>query len=324
MKLSIIKFILQKLQTNIPTMLLQVVHSEGSSPGRQGFQMAVAQDGQLSGSIGGGIMEHKLVEFSKNKLSQKETTVELKYQYHDKTHSTQQSGMICSGHQVIAFFPFYKKDMELSQKIEQSIQSKKSEYLFFSKKGISILSKNELTLPIGFYQNKINEDWSYLEKVNPQKVIHIFGGGHVSLALSEVMHFLGFYVKIYDDREGINTLEENIFCQEKNIISYDSIGAQLENCSDEYVVIMTFGYRPDKVVVKQLLGKEFFYIGMMGSKAKIKTLLAELEMEGFSQEDYAHIFTPIGLEIFSKTPQEIAISIAAEIIRKTNRIRGKT
>ena len=314
------KFILQRLQADIPTMLLQVVQSEGSSPGRQGFQMAIASDGQLSGSIGGGIMEHKLVEFSKNKLSKKETTVELKYQYHDKTHSSQQSGMICSGHQVIAFFPFYKKNVPLFLELEQSIELGKLDYLHFSKKGISILSKNNLTLPLGFH-HPTETDWSYLEKVNQQKVIHIFGGGHVSLALSEVMHFLGFYIKIYDDREGINTLEENIFCQEKHLISYDSIASQLENCQDDYVVIMTFGYRPDKVVVKQLLGKDFFYIGMMGSKAKIKTLLEELEMEGFSKSDYAPIFTPIGLEIFSKTPQEIAISVAAEMIRETNQVR---
>ena len=99
-----------------------------------------------------------------------------------------------------------------------------------------------------------------------------------------------------------------------------TIGAQLENCLDDYVVIMTFGYRPDKIILRQLLKKDFFYIGMMGSKAKINTLLEELEMEGFPKESYEHIFTPIGLKIFSKTPQEIAISIAAEIIRETNKI----
>ena len=133
------------------------------------------------------------------------------------------------------------------------------------------------------------------------------------------MNFLGFYIKIYDDREAINTLQENNFCHEKHLISYDLIGNQLKNCQDDYVVIMTFGYRPDKIVLKQLLKKKFLYIGMMGSKAKIKKLLTELEMEGFSKESYEHIFTPIGLEIFSKTPQEIAISVAAEIIRETNR-----
>lgn len=318
MKPSIIKFILQKLQSNLPVMLLQVVHSEGSSPGRQGFQMAITIDGELLGSIGGGIMEHKLVEYSKSKLSAKETNVELKHQYHDKTHSTQQSGMICSGHQIIAFFPLYKKDLELFQKMDQSFEIAQ-DYLHFSPKGLSILSKNGLTIPTGFHQ-KTEADWSYLEKINSKKIIHIFGGGHVSLALSEVMHFLGFHIKIYDDREEINTLEQNIFCHEKHIISYESVAAQFENCQDDYVVIMTFGYRPDKIILKQLLGKDFFYIGMMGSKAKIKTLLEELKSEGFSKASLEPLFTPIGLEIFSKTPQEIAISVAAEIIRETNKV----
>ena len=170
MKASITNFILQKLASNIPVMLLQVVHSEGSSPGRQGFQMAIAIDEKLSGSIGGGIMEHKLVEYSKKKLSAKENNIELKHQYHDKSHATQQSGMICSGYQVIAFFPFYKKDLELFQEIAQAIKNRKTNYLHFSPGGLSILSKKEQTLPTGF-QQKTATDWSYLEKINPQKII---------------------------------------------------------------------------------------------------------------------------------------------------------
>ena len=72
MKKEAVQFIQQKLATSTAVMLLYVLHSEGSSPGRQGFHMVVAKDGELFGSIGGGIMEHKLVEFSKKKLAEKE------------------------------------------------------------------------------------------------------------------------------------------------------------------------------------------------------------------------------------------------------------
>ena len=111
MKPKVLEFLLDNLKAATPVMLLQVTYSEGSSPGRQGFQMAVSKDKKMVGSIGGGIMEEKLVEWSMSLLEKGEQQVLLKHQYHDKEHSQNQSGMICSGHQVIAFIPFYIKDI---------------------------------------------------------------------------------------------------------------------------------------------------------------------------------------------------------------------
>jgi xanthine dehydrogenase accessory factor len=82
---------------------------------------------------------------------------------------------------------------------------------------------------------------------------------------------------------------------------------------------MTFGYRDDKIVFKQLLNKEFYYLGLMGSEAKIATLFKELEEEGISPDKWKHCFIPIGINIYSKTTKEIAVSIAAEIIREKNK-----
>ncbi|HVF96458.1 MAG TPA: XdhC family protein, partial [Flavisolibacter sp.] len=84
------------------------------------------------------------------------------------------------------------------------------------------------------------------------------------------------------------------------------------------VVIVTFGYRDDKIVFKQLLEKNFFYLGMMGSEAKVKTLFKELEKEGINPESWKHCFVPVGIDISSRTANEIAVSIAAEIIQKKN------
>ena len=99
------KFIQAKLSAGISIMLLYVLESEGSSPGRQGFKMAVAADGDICGTIGGGIMEYKLVEKAKNMLRQAERNVLLQHQYHDKEKAKDQSGMICSGSQLNAFIP---------------------------------------------------------------------------------------------------------------------------------------------------------------------------------------------------------------------------
>src|SRR5688500_2407862 len=103
------KLIAKSLDQRIPVTLLYVLESSGSSPGRQGFFMAVNANGEMEGSIGGGIMEHKFVELAKEKLKNKELNIEqgtrisergsIKKQIHDKSVATNQSGMICSGEQ---------------------------------------------------------------------------------------------------------------------------------------------------------------------------------------------------------------------------------
>jgi xanthine dehydrogenase accessory factor len=169
------------------------------------------------------------------------------------------------------------------------------------------------------FKYKSDEDWIYTEPFYQQPVIHIIGGGHVSLALSEQMKWLGFYIKIYDDRLKLNTLEQNLFADEKHLIDYENISTSFSPAANDFVVIMTIGYRTDKVVLKQLLEKDIYYLGMLGSGNKIKAMFAELMSEGISEQRLKQIFTPIGIDIFSQTTKEIAVSIAAEIIREKNK-----
>jgi len=308
--MSVWDFILDKLSGAQNVMLLYVLESEGSSPGRKGFKMAVAADGTFCGTIGGGIMEHKLVEKAKNMLLQNEMAVLLMRQHHDKEHANNQSGMICSGSQLNAFIPLTISDRHTIEKIVAS--EKRSIQL--SPKGLQLADESATGL-----QYDTDEDWLYGEAINQQPVIHIIGGGHVGLALSELMNFLGFYIKIYDDRPELNTIVANSFAHEKHIVNYDSIAGHFTNVENDYAVIMTIGYRTDKTVLKQLLGRSFFYLGLLGSDHKIKMLTQELEAEGFSSQVLQSIHTPIGINILSKTTKEIAVSIAAEIIREKNK-----
>ena len=78
------------------------------------------------------------------------------------------------------------------------------------------------------------------------------------MALSELMHFLGFYIKLYDDRPELNTIAANSFAHEKHIVNYDSIASHFINAENDYAVIMTIGYRTDKIVLKQLLDSIIF------------------------------------------------------------------
>lgn len=303
------KFIQEKLGAGKNIILLYVLQSEGSSPGRQGFKMAIASDDEFCGTIGGGIMEHKLVEKARMLLQQNETTVSLQHQYHDKEKTKDQSGMICSGSQLNAFIPITSADKETIKKIVTS----ESRSIQLSPKGLQINDK-----ATGL-QYKTDKDWLYSEATDQQSVIHIIGGGHVGLALSELMKYLGFYVKLYDDRPELNTIEANSFVHKKLIVDYETIGSRFNQTENDYIVIMTVGYRTDKTVLSQLINKPFHYLGLLGSVHKINILMDEMKDAGFSSESLEKIHTPIGINIFSKTTKEIAVSIAAEIIREKNK-----
>ncbi len=308
------EFIFNKLSANIDVMLLYVVESEGSSPGRRGFKMAVTANGEMCGTIGGGIMEYKLVERSKSLLSSGINRVSVVKQFHDKEHASDQSGMICSGSQLNVLMPL---NASVSKKIKQIIDAQRKnerKAIHLSPAGIKVTADTG-TMP-GY---KTETDWGYTEIINQRPVIHIIGGGHVALALSALMHFLGFYVKLYEDRAELNTIEQNSFADEKFLINYESIAENLNATEDDFVVIMTIGYRTDKIVLKQLLNKKFYYLGLLGSEKKNEKLFTELKQEGVEEDSLSKVFAPIGMNIYSKTTKEIAISIAAQIILEKNK-----
>ena len=144
--------------------------------------------------------------------------------------------------------------------------------------------------------------------------------GNCALALSELMSKLDFHLTVFDDRPDLNTLQKNEFAHRIEIIeSYEKIGELIDSDRAAYVVVMTLGYKFDEIVIRQLFDKDFKYFGVLGSKAKMKTLLKSLEKDGFDKKRLANIHTPIGIKINSRTPEEIAVSIAAEIIAVKNK-----
>lgn len=304
-------FILSKLKAGARLQLLYVLDNEGSSPGRRGFKLAVSADGDACGTIGGGIMEHKLVEKAKAMLQEETDTVILQRQFHDKDHAKDQSGMVCNGSQLIAFIPLSAKDLATVEQIFKD----QMQTIRLSPAGLGVSDTGEA----GF-QYQSDADWLYTEPLHVQPVIHIVGGGHVSLALSELMCFLGFFSKVYDDRPAVHTILQNFFANEKIIIpAYDQLGEYISSNPNHFAVIMTMGYRTDKIALQQLVNKDFRYLGMLGSEHKVDILRKELIDEGVAENLLQKVFMPIGLGIFSKTPQEIAVSIAAEIIREKNK-----
>ena len=300
------ELISRSLQSEVPVMLLYVVESLGSSPGRRGFAMAVNMTGETAGSIGGGIMEHKFVEKAIVLLQSGCTVPVIRQQVHDKT-GKHQSGMICSGSQTIVLHPLSTKDLPV---IHQLIHATFG-VLQLTPAGISYLLKKTVTVDIR------QDDWLYEELLGLQDKVFIIGGGHCALALSKILRLLNFYVHVFDTRPDLPTLQQNDLAHEKTIIDdYSEVAAFIPD--GHYVVIMTMGYRTDDLVLRTLFGKQFKYWGVLGSQAKIDKMMKEYKAEGIPGNILASLHAPIGIPVKSQTPEEIAVSIAAEIISVKN------
>jgi xanthine dehydrogenase accessory factor len=305
--------VLARVQDGDPCALLCVVDSEGSSPGRKGFKMCVPYASDLFGSIGGGSMEHKLVELVFTLFDQDNSFPLLKRQIHQADIGKDRSGMICSGEQTVAFFFLFGGE---HQRLVEGILAAyanpaTAQDLEMSSAGLRIV-------PTGHNSMDSETSWSYREPLRSQPCVAIVGAGHVSLALSRLMEQLGFRVEIYDDRPWLNTWHANTFAQ-RTVVEHARIAEHLLEDPELYVVLASFGYRTDDIVLRQLIRNRYRYIGMLGSAEKVRVMFDAMRRDGFTEEELARVHAPIGLPIHSRTPEEIAVSIAAEIIRVKNR-----
>ena len=157
---------------------------------------------------------------------------------------------------------------------------------------------------------------NFIEEFKLKSDAYIFGGGHVAYALEPLLRHVDFTTTIIDDREEYSNperypnAERTIVCDD-----FDQCFDELETDDDSYIVIVTRGHRGDLKVLRQALQKPNAYIGMIGSKRKNRLLYDELLKEGFTQEQLDYVHAPIGIEIKSETPEEIGISIVAEMIQ---------
>lgn len=316
-ELEIWQFAAEKLKQNESVILLVVAESSGSSPGRQGFKMIVSAD-EMRGSIGGGVMEVALVELAKTKSKVQSPKSKIVEQIHRK-NVPNASGMICSGKQTVILIELNSSHLQTIEQIISTLEKNQFCMLIISNLKFEISETKNRKIDFRFEKTGENE-FLYEERLGFKNYLYIIGGGHCALALSELMAKMDFHISLFDDRADLNTLAKNEFAHEKRIIeSYENIGEFIESGENVYTVVMTLGYKFDEIVIRKLFDKNFKYFGVLGSKAKMKILLKSLEKEGFDREKLKQIKTPIGLKIGSRTPEEIAVSIAAEIISIKNK-----
>lgn len=154
----------------------------------------------------------------------------------------------------------------------------------------------------------------FVEPVIPQPRALIFGGGHVSKSISKVAAIAGFATTIVDDREAFANKERFPEAEATYAEEYESVFPRLIVNSSTYVIIVTRGHRDDMRVLRWAIATPAKYISMIGSKRKTISVIKELEKEGFPREAFERIFAPMGLEIGAESPEEIAVSVVAEMI----------
>ena len=316
--MDIWSFIINELEKDHRVMLITVIAVRGSSPGKKGFKMAISSGGQILGSIGGGVMEYKMVELAREKIARTNQKGFLKWQIHDPNAGEDASGLICAGSQLHAFTPFAPSDHEQLQTLATDIEQGMSMFLRLSARGA------ELVHAIGSENANILEgpDWQYMEQLQMPQTLYIFGGGHISLPLSQIARLIGLRVVVLDDREGLNTMEQNGFANQKKTIDYSEAAKHILQPAASFVCIMTVGHGSDQLILEQMLRLPLKYLGMIGSKKKIQKIFFHLESKGFTNKDLNTVDAPMGIPINDELPEEIAVSIAAGIIKTKNSERA--
>lgn len=312
------KFIFDNISKDFPVILMIVADSSKSSPGRQGFKMAVSSGGELAGTVGGGIMEHNLVEKCREYLKNKSNINLVKKLYHNKTSAGEKSGLICGGTETIIIRTLTGGDSNLISDIISSFENLKGGILQIDPAQIAFKVTEARERSIHF-EYESDSDWIYKENTGFPETVYIIGSGHVGLAVSKIMSMMDFYILTIDSRKDISTVINNTYADKKLIIPYEEVGEHIIEGDKTYAVIVTHGHDTDVIALRSIIEKNLAYLGMMGSKRKIKSVFNLLIESGVKPELLDRVHSPIGLEIGAESPEEIAVSIAAEIIKIKNR-----
>ncbi len=310
--------LITEVQNNRDLMLVSIIEMKGSAPRGVGAQMLVGNKGLLEGTIGGGSAENVAILKAQDMIKSKLSGF---HNFELYSNATEDIGSVCGG-DIKVHFQYVDHELstwvELSKDVLDRIENRKSGTIIFSLSDkLPYIVDNEL--PCGIENNE-----SYNIPITLGERVFIFGAGHCSRALVPILDSIGFRVTVIDNRKGMVVKES--FPQAENLIidDYTDLVNKFGITSKDYLVIMTAGHADDYSVEKQLIALDSVYIGCIGSKSKIKVVNDKLRNDGFSQELIDKVHTPIGLEIHSITPAEVAVSIAGEMILERYKDRLST
>jgi len=190
------------------------------------------------------------------------------------------------------------------------------------REGEALLKQRKPGLMV-FHSEREDSPWKemeiLIEPIFAEPTVYLFGGGHISQQLAPLAKRVHFKVVVIDDREMFANRERFPEADEVIVSEFEKCFEGLPIDESSYIVIVTRGHLYDGFVLEQAVKTKARYIGMIGSKRKIRTLYENLMEKGIPKETLDRVHAPIGVDINSETPEEIAVSIAAELIE----VRGR-
>ena len=343
--------IIDCLETNRLSVLATIIKQEGSAPRGVGTKCLIQEDGRIIGTVGGGQLEATVAEEAM-KIFDSQSPVRL--QFNLEGTDVDDIDMICGGEVELFLEPVIPQNMnqvDLLHRVREIEKRGGSGILVtvvnpqhwwptrIPKAFIESDGQKVGTLPeIGEIEKQLNERMDqflhqkqpviltcrdedgknidlFVEPVLSDHRLYVFGAGHVSRELVPLADRVGFKVVVIDDRK--EYADPQKFPEADNVIQYPFEGVIPRLYVDEssFLVIVTRGHKHDKTVLEQALKTPARYVGMIGSHRKIKMIYDQLIENGFTEQDLERVHSPIGLDIGADTPQEIAVSIVAELIQ---------
>ncbi|UOO38104.1 XdhC family protein [Oscillospiraceae bacterium CM] len=339
---------LDALRFNKPCALALTIESTGSTPRKAGAAMLVRNDLSIVGTIGGGVLEAAVMRDAARVIENRRAAVT---EYALSENGVDALGAVCGGRARILINYLDSTDPENAVYFEALLNAACSAPL---SRIVAVIPNSGhlarrnlcLILPDGgivggdfLGQNAraalgraTNGDAItlvgaavFLFPVASNGAAFIFGGGHCGQSLAPLLHTVGFSVTVIDDR--VDFANRSRFPEADEIIVPPSMDAPFTTRAfglNSYIIIVTRGHQHDKLVLREALKTQAGYIGMIGSSKKREAVYRHLLDDGYTQEDLDRVSSPIGLDIGAETPAEIAVSIAAEMIRRRAVMRQNT
>lgn len=338
-----LNIVAKRLGTGHSCALACIVESRGSVPGGAGTFMVADENGRIYGTVGGGALELFAEETSKTAMKEKRSHLKEFALNHGQAASL---GMVCGGNAtlLVMYIEASAKAAEFFKDAYVAISGKASavmwavnekcdwEIAFFSKdNGLLLFSQSEINVLSEFTHDELEKLAGAQQvqadnggcKIYSVQLGHasralIFGGGHVAQSLVPVLAMVGFNCTVFDDRPDFAAKELFPAAQEVVLGSFEEIEKNLEIKEGDYIVVVTRGHAADFEVERQVLLHPAFpfpYIGVIGSKTKTAAVTERLVAAGVAKEKIETVHAPIGLAIGAKTPAEIAVAIAAQMVQ---------
>lgn len=321
---SIFAKALYEMEKGHDLVLATIIAEDGSSPRGTGSQMLVGEKGRILGTIGGGAVEHRSEQKAVELLLERNSAL---HDFALRKNEAEDIGMVCGG-DVTVWFQFIDAGKpvwaELAGKLIGLLEAGKRGWLVLKLDGFpaSLLDESGTVLagaPMEAEEGLLADGGVRTEAMFAMPLpvgerAVIFGGGHCAQALAPLLKTVGFRVTVMDCRPEFASAErfpdaEQVICGD-----YLRIADYLTLTGEDYVVVMTNGHSHDLEVQEQVLRGPLAYIGVIGSKSKTASVNAKLREKGVAEEAIQSVHTPIGTAIKAVTPEEIAVSIAGEMI----------